>query len=70
MKVYYCNNFKGHWPVGVCALIIAPDPETGMEMLNMKLNSLGLRQGQFNSLILTEVDVKHPDVLVINNGDY
>jgi len=39
MKVFTCNNFSGHYPVGTAAVVIAETREEAAEDLNHKLKS-------------------------------
>lgn len=67
MKVFYSNDFKGHWPVGTAAVVVAPDVATAHETLAEKLRSQGLPGDKFTIL---EVHLDEPEVFILCNGEY
>lgn len=44
MPVWTINNFEGHWPVGVAAVVTADDTELACHLLEKKLGEIGLPQ--------------------------
>ena len=44
MKVWTCNDFKGHWPVGAAAVVVAPSREEAKRLLLAELDANGLHQ--------------------------
>ena len=69
MKIYTCNCFDGHWPVGASAVVIAENIEQATDLLSKKLFSIGLPQ-PIESGMLKEVDTSRPHVVVLNDGEY
>lgn len=67
MKIFTCNDFKGVWPVGTSALIIAKTKEEAEHMLIAELNSRKLYQNQ--PFALNEIDLIK-QVVILNDGDY
>jgi hypothetical protein len=69
MKVFSCEGFKGHWPVGTAAVIVAPDKTTAMSMLLEALKAEGLEEQPFE-IKLKEVDTQRRSVDILCNGEY
>lgn len=67
MKIFTCSDFKGVWPVGTSALIIAETKEEAEHMLIADLNSRKLYQNQ--PFALNEIDLIK-QVVILNDGDY
>lgn len=67
MKIFTCNDFKGVWPVGTAALIIAETKEEAEHMLIAELNSRKLYQNQ--PFALKEID-QIKQVVILNDGEY
>jgi hypothetical protein len=42
MRVYTCNNFTGHYPVGTAAVVAAKDRAQAASRLNAELKKAGL----------------------------
>jgi hypothetical protein len=70
LHVYTCNNFKGLWPTGVAAVVVACDAEDAELMLRNYLTSQGLPQPADRPLVLERVSLAAPKVTVLCNGDY
>jgi len=69
MKTWTCNNFKGHNPVGVGAVIQAPDLHTAILTLEFELIKQGLTQQiQPEQMILISSDVTH--AVILTDGEY
>lgn len=68
MKVFYNREFRGHYPVGTSAVVIAADAEMAAYMLGEELAAEGLPQ-QIPSSDMIELEMK-PQVVVLQNGDY
>ena len=69
MNVYTCTSFRGHWPVGVSAIVVASDVEEAAQLLSADLASQGLAQ-EITADRLEILDTNSPGVLVLNDGDY
>lgn len=69
MKVFTCNQFTGHWPVGAAAVMVALSIEDAVAFLADKLADLGLKQ-TITPDMLVEVDLKQPAALILVDGEY
>ena len=67
MKVFYSVDFKGHWPVGTAALVIAKDAARARRLMGDELYRQGLPIDPFS---LKELDTSSPSVIILNDGDY
>ena len=68
MKVWTHNKFKGHWPVGSAAVVIADTREEAGFILNEQLDRMGLPfcdPDQFE-----EVPLENGVVRILWDGDY
>ncbi len=68
MKVWSHNKFKGHWPVGTAAVVVAETREEAGFILNEELDRRGLRfcdPDQFE-----EIPFEAGTVRVLCDGDY
>jgi hypothetical protein len=71
MKVFVCTRFKGHNPVGVSAVVIAPDAVEAAATLNGQLHAECLWQNRpMTAGDMIEVDLRLPKAYIINDGDY
>ena len=71
MNIYYNNTFVGHYPVGTCAIIVAPTPEIAADMLNDYLEEIGLQQQDpVEAVQMTRVTKMKSKVIMINDGNY
>jgi len=68
LKVWTCRNFKGFWPVGTAAVIVAENETQAKMMLLGKLRAIGL--GKDEDFTLQELDVSLPTVSILRDGDY
>jgi hypothetical protein len=69
VKVFTNNNFKGHWPVGTSAVVVAPDAEHAAIDLQRKLETLGLSQ-EVSPQEMVEIDTEIPNVFILADGNY
>lgn len=69
MKLYACTNFKGHWPVGVAAIVIAPDRGIAHTLLLKALGEDGLKN-QPHPLELREIPTSSPIAIILASGEY
>ena len=76
MKVYYTDDFEGHWPVGTSAVVVARDRTHATKILKKELenNALGKLEVRYGDKqgkpIFFEVDLNKPNAVIINDGDY
>ena len=68
MRVYTCKDFKGHWPVGSSAVVLAGNKTQARKILLAKLKEIGLEQKEPISLI--EIPQDKQSVTILNDGDY
>lgn len=69
MKIFTCTQFRGHWPVGVAAVVVAPSIEDAIGMLAGALSEKGLQQ-DLDAAQFSEIDTSVPQALVLNDGNY
>lgn len=78
MKVFTSTSFKGLYPVGTAAVIVAESKEQALELLVKQLQATGLyseepfnrRNDRLTVDNLVEVPLDKPSVDILNNGDY
>lgn len=68
MKLFYNRTFKGHWPVGTSAVVVAATAEDAATALEDELHSLGLSQS-VSAQSMIELEMK-PQVVILQHGDY
>jgi hypothetical protein len=68
MKVFYCTDHEGYYPVGVCSVIVAPTSEKAYDLLKVELVKRGLKVDDPFTLI--EVDTSKESVSVLLDGNY
>lgn len=64
--IYVNTNFKGHWPVGTVAVVIADSQEKAAEILSKKLSEAGLEQG----VPLKDMRLLEGDCEILADGNY
>lgn len=69
MNIYTCNTFKGHWPVGTSAVVIADDEKEARQLLSDELVKDGLEPlAKLDELI--KLDLTSKKAIILDNGDY
>lgn len=68
LNVYTCTDFKGYWPVGVAAVVVARDLSAARRILSEALASRGLQLRDDNEIKRVELNVAH--ALILRDGDY
>lgn len=68
LKVYTCNSFRGHWPVGSAAVVIAESEEEAAKMLEERLSEIGLKQDVDESQMIQASTEKQ--VIILCDGEY
>lgn len=66
MRVFTCNDFTGHYPVGSAAVVIAKDEHHAEEILRLSLGERGL-SGDFT---LKELNVTEAGAVILADGNY
>ena len=69
MNVYTCTDFRGHWPVGVSAVIVASDKQRAAKHLESELKKSGLEQA-IDTSQLKRVSTRKESVSILQNGEY
>ena len=70
MKVWTCNNFEGHWPVGAAAVMVAETADEAKMVLLSELKTRGLGEQCLESLHVKEIDIGKPAAFILCDGDY
>lgn len=68
-KVFTHNKFKGHYPVGTAAVIVADTRVQAINLLNEKLRLRGL-DGDADVDDLWEVDQNERSARILCDGNY
>lgn len=69
MKVFFNNRFRGHYPVGTAAVVVAETREMACCLLAEKLIEHGLKDGVVLGDMI-EVPTTGNQVFVLNDGNY
>ena len=75
MRVFTCDDFKGHYPVGTAAVVVASDIAEARKLLDAELASRGLPQHDGHPSrptvpTLTQVYTSKPRVIILCDGNY
>ena len=75
MKVFTCDDFKGHYPVGTAAVVVAENIVEARKLLDAELARLGLAQDHGHpsrpySFSLTQLHTSKPTVIILCDGNY
>jgi hypothetical protein len=68
MKVFYTNDFRGFYPVGTAAVIVARDLDEAYVLMTSKLIALGL--GSDTDFTVQELTTDSTNVVVLCDGEY
>lgn len=68
MKIFSCDDFTGHYPVGTSAIIIAEDEAQAKSLLDEKLLEQNLKLDGTESF--KEINLHSAKAIILNNGDY
>jgi hypothetical protein len=69
MNVYTCNTFRGHWPVGSAAVVVAQSAEMAAESLEIYLSNNGLAQ-TIKTEDMERLSTYVPTIRILNDGNY
>lgn len=69
MRVYTANEFKGFFPVGTAAVVVAKDMTHAAELLNAELKRIGLPES-VKPTDFSEVSKTHACAYVLQDGNY
>jgi len=71
MRVWGCNKFKGHYPVGVAAVVVAETAEQAAFYLGEILESRGLEQPEaIDPDDMQELPLEDGQYLILCDGNY
>ena len=68
MKLWTNNEFKGHYPVGVGAVVVAETADDAADYLSMFLNKRGLPNAKAEQF--KEMPFVDGQVTILSDGDY
>jgi len=70
--VYSCSDFKGFWPVGVSAIVVANDRREAKKLLTEALEKRELKfiDGAGKEPTFQEIDITKPSATIIRDGEY
>lgn len=69
LKVFICNSFEGHYPVGTAAVIVAANKEEAIKLLDDDLTDRNLQQ-TLSPDDIRELDTSVAHSCVLNDGEY
>lgn len=68
MKVFVNTTFRGVYPVGTSAIVIAKNAQEAADMLTKEVS--WIRQQTIDAVDMIEVKTKVPSVSILQSGDY
>lgn len=68
LEVFVSDDFKGHWPVGTSAVIVARDEDQARELLQAELIAHGL--GGHDAFTVRKIQTERPQAFVLQDGEY
>ena len=69
MKVWTHTGFKGIWPVGTAAVVVAKDRLEAASVLEAELADINMSQ-TIDPTAFEEVNTKVPGAIILNDGNY
>ena len=69
MKIYTNNKFKGVYPIGTAAVIVANDKYEAARLLSDALFDTGIPDDNTIDGMI-EIDISSPNAIILCNGDY
>lgn len=70
MRLWTCNDFKGHWPVGSAAVVLAENEDRARELLDAAIKGRSLPDGLQSDEPIVEVDMGVEQAIVLCDGNY
>lgn len=67
MKLFTCNDHRGHWPVPTASVVVAGSEEEAREMLTKELKDRGIDDDRFT---LTEINPNKKQTIILSDGEY
>jgi hypothetical protein len=68
MEVYVCTDHDGHFPVGVCSVVVAHSEAEARGLLKAELHKLVLDENK--PFTLRRLSLESPKAFVLLDGDY
>ncbi len=70
VKVFTCNYFNGHWPVGVAAVVVAASAQDAKSKLEdeLFLSGLGVQKIEIENIKLLKTD--KAKAIILADGNY
>lgn len=68
MKVFVNTTFRGVYPVGTSAIVVAKNAQEAAEMLTEEVS--WIRQQTIDAVDMIEVKTKVASVTILQSGDY
>lgn len=68
MKVFVVVGFKGKWPVGTAAVVVAKDATAARKLVDVELRKRGLPPLAGDKLV--ELDTRKAGATILLDGDY
>ena len=69
MRVWYCTDHDGHWPVGSASVVVAEYEDQARAYLIEALREKGIHQPK-GDFTLTELPLDAAKAVVLNDGEY
>ena len=69
-RVFYCTDFAGYHPIGVCAIIVADSPAEAARFLKTLLKKHGLEQEKGWKPEMIEISTELKGAIMVNDGEY
>lgn len=69
MNVYTITGFKGHWPVGTAAVVVAQTAAMAAQALEEALRQQGLHQ-MVDPAKMERLSTYAPSIRILNDGNY
>lgn len=70
LKVWMHNKFRGHYPVGTAAVVIAPHREAAVTYLQCALGECDLPEQEIDPADFMELSLVDGSYFVLNDGNY
>lgn len=68
MKVFTVTGFKGYYPTGTSAVVVAKNRDDAVELIMAELKRIGLEQYYVPNI--EELNTRDRSVTILTDGDY
>lgn len=69
MKIFWTDDFSGHYPVGTAAIVIEKNELAARIRLDNEIKSIGL-DGLRPNAVLHKIPQTNPVAIIIRDGNY